>query len=73
MREIYLLHCLLLTCIHSPIDLKSDLSHSVHKRIGQKRALPNNILRQKVNWIGHDAIEAQMTEVKGVGKIITDP
>ena len=37
--------------------------------------LPNNILRRKVNWIGHilrinyllhDAIEGQTTEVKGI-------
>ena len=39
--------------------------------------LLNNILRRKVNWIDHilgrncllgDAIEGQMTEVKGVGR-----
>ena len=38
--------------------------------------LPNKILRRKVNWIGHilgrnyhlrDAIEGEITEVKGVG------
>ena len=41
---------------------------------GEKRTLLNNILRRKANWIGHilrsnclhDAIEGQMTEVKGV-------
>jgi hypothetical protein len=46
-------------------------------RIGEKRTLINNILRRKANWIGHilrrncllhDAIEGQMTEVKGVGR-----
>ena len=47
-------------------------------RIGEKRTLLNNILRRKANWIGHilikkncllrDAIEGQMTEVKGVGR-----
>ena len=45
--------------------------------IGEKRTLLNNILRRKTNWIGHilrrncllhDAIEGQMTEVKGVGR-----
>ena len=39
--------------------------------------LLNNIVRRKANWIGHilrrnyllhDAIEGQMTEVKGVGR-----
>ena len=42
-----------------------------------KRALLNNILRRKANWIGyirrrncffHDVIEGQMTKVKGVGR-----
>ena len=46
--------------------------------IGEKRTLINNMLRRKVNWIGHilrrncllhNAIEGQMTEVKGVGRI----
>ena len=45
--------------------------------IGEKRTLINNILLTKANWIGHilrrnclfhDAIEGQMTEVKGVGR-----
>jgi hypothetical protein len=45
--------------------------------IGEKRTLLNNILCRKANWIGlilrrncllHDAIEGQMTEVKGVGR-----
>ena len=46
-------------------------------RIGEKRTLLKNILRRKANWIGHilrrncllhDAIEGQITEVKGVGR-----
>ena len=46
-------------------------------REGEKRTLLNNILRRKANWIGHilrrncllhDAIEGQMTKVKGVGR-----
>ena len=46
-------------------------------RTGEKRTLLNNILRRKANWIGyilrrncllHGTIEAQMTEVKGVGR-----
>ena len=49
----------------------------VLERIGEKRTFLNDILRRKVNWIGHilrrncllhDAIEGQMTEVKGVGR-----
>ena len=49
-------------------------------RIGENRTLLNNILRRNSNWIGHilrrncllhDAIEGQMTEVKGVGRIRT--
>ena len=49
----------------------------VLERIGEKRTLLSNILRRKVNWIGHilrrncllhDAIEGQMTEVKEVGR-----
>ena len=45
--------------------------------IGEKRTLINNILRRKVNWIGHilgrncllhDVIEGQMKEVIGVGR-----
>ena len=47
------------------------------KLILEKRTFLNNILRGKVNWIGHilrrncllhDAIEGQMAEVKGVGR-----
>ena len=50
-------------------------NEQVLDRIGEKRTLLNNILRRKDNWIGHilrrnclllDAIEGQMTEVKGV-------
>jgi hypothetical protein len=45
--------------------------------IGEKRTLINNIPGRKANWISHilrrncllhDAIEGQMTEVKGVGR-----
>ena len=45
--------------------------------IGKKRILLNNILCRKANWIGHilrsnyllhDVIEGQMTELKGVGR-----
>ena len=52
-------------------------NEQVLKRTGEKRTLLNNILRRKANWIGrilrrncllHDAIEGQMTEVKGVGR-----
>ena len=52
-------------------------NEQVLERIGEKRTLLNNILRRKANWIGHilrrncllhDAIEGQMTEVKGVGR-----
>ena len=48
---------------------------SIDERIREKRALLNNILRRKVDWIGHIvrrncllhyAIEGQMMEVKGV-------
>ena len=50
-------------------------NEQVLNRIGEKRTLLNNILRRKANWICHilrincllhDAIEGQMTEVKGV-------
>ena len=52
-------------------------NEQVHERIGEKRTLLNNILRRKFNWfccvmrrncLLHDAIERQMTEVKGVGR-----
>ena len=50
---------------------------NVFKRIGEKSTLLNNILRRKVNLIGHilrrncllhDATEGQMMEVKEVGR-----
>ena len=53
------------------------ITNEVIERIGKIRTLLNNILRRKANWIGHclkkdcllhDAIEGQMTEVKGVGR-----
>jgi len=52
-------------------------NEQVIEHIGEKRTLLNNILRRKTNWIGlifrrnflfHDAIKGQMTEVKGVGR-----
>ena len=52
-------------------------NEQVLERIVEKRTLLNNILRRKANWIGHilrrnylrcDAIEGQVTEVKGVGR-----
>jgi hypothetical protein len=52
-------------------------NEQVLDRIGEKRTLLNNMLRRKANWIGHilrrncllhDAIEGQMTVVKGVGR-----
>ena len=51
-------------------------NQQVLEHIGEKRTL-NDILRRKANWIGHilrrncllhNAIEGQMTEVKGVGR-----
>ena len=53
------------------------LTNQVLETIGKERVLLNNILRRKANWIDHilrrnclihDAIEGQMTEVKGVGR-----
>ena len=52
-------------------------NEQVLDRIGEKITLINNILCRKGNWIGHilrrncllhEAIEGQMTEVKGVGR-----
>ena len=52
-------------------------NEQVLDRTGEKRTLLNNILRRKVNRIRHilrrncllhDAIEGNMTEVKGVGR-----
>ena len=51
-------------------------NEQVLEHIGEKTLL-NNILHRKANWIGHilrrncllhDAIEGQMTEMKGVGR-----
>ena len=53
------------------------INKQVLERIGEKRTLLNNILSRETNGIGHilrrnfllhDAIEGQMTEVKGVGR-----
>ena len=58
---------------------KKVTNEQVLDHIG-KETLLNNILRREANWIGHilrrncllhDAIEGQMTEVKGVGRRIT--
>ena len=52
-------------------------NEQVLDRKGDKKTLLNNILRRKANWIGHilrrncllhDAIEREMTKVKGVGR-----
>ena len=57
--------------------LEKVTNEQVLDHIGEKRTLLNNILRRKANWIGHilrrnyllhDVIEGQMTEVKGVGR-----
>jgi hypothetical protein len=52
-------------------------NEQVLDRVGEKSTLLYNILRRNANWIGHflrrncflhDAIEGQMTELKGVGR-----
>jgi hypothetical protein len=57
--------------------LSEKVTYGVIERIGEKRTLLNNILRRKVNWIGHilrrncllhDVIERQIMEVKGIGR-----
>ena len=57
--------------------LENVTNEEVLECIGKKRVLLNNTLRIKAYWIGHiltincllhDAIEGQMTEVKGVGR-----
>ena len=62
----------------TPVSAESSNTVSrVVERVGEKRTLLNNILRRKANRIDHilrrnclfhDAIEGQMTEVKGVGR-----
>jgi hypothetical protein len=56
---------------------KRVTNEQILEPIGGKRTLLNNILHRKDNWIGHilrrnyllhDAIEGQMTKVKGVGR-----
>jgi hypothetical protein len=56
---------------------ESITNEQVLERVGEKRTLLNSILRRNANWISHilrrncvlhDAIEEQMTEVKGVGR-----
>jgi hypothetical protein len=58
------------------IELSDKVTNEqVLERKREKRKLLNNILRRKVNWIGHtsilrrnfllhDALEGQMTEIK---------
>ena len=59
------------------IKWQEKWTNEVLECIGEKRTLLNNILFREANWIGHilrrnclihDTIEAQMTEVKGVGR-----
>ena len=59
------------------IKWSDKVANKVLEHIGEKRTLLNSILRRKANYIGqilrrncllHDAIEGQMTEVKGVGR-----
>ena len=60
------------------LDLDAEkVTNGVLGRLGEKKTLLNNILRIKVNWIGHilrrncllhDAIDGQMTEVKVIGR-----
>ena len=56
------------------------ITNEVLEGIGEKRALLNKILHRKpnqiwhnlrINYLIHDAIEGQKTEVKGVGRRIT--
>ena len=58
-------------------EMVRERNEQVLERIGEKRALLNNIQRRKSNWIGHilrrncllhDAIEGHITEVKGLGR-----
>ena len=52
-------------------------NEEVLKRLGDKETFINSILRRKANWVSyvlrrncllHDAIERQMTELKGAGR-----
>ena len=62
------------------IKLSQEVTNEkVIERIGDNRTLINIILVRNANWIGHflkriclldEAIEVQMMEVKGVGRII---
>ena len=70
--------CAINKCQMHTSDKLNKWIHSIEQvldRIGEKRTFLNNILRRKANWIRHilrrnyllhDAIEGQMTEVKGV-------
>ena len=53
------------------IKWSEKVTNEVLKHTGEKRMLLNNILRRKASWIGHilhNAIEGQITEVKGVAR-----
>ena len=54
-------------------------NEEILEHIGEKRTLLKNILSRKFNWIGHilrrnfllgEAIEGNMTEMKGVGRTL---
>ena len=66
--------------LHAKLEVRVSFPNGTNNllgRIGEKKTLLNNILGRKANWIGHilrrnfffyDAIDGQMTEVKGVEK-----
>ena len=78
MRPEGISHTFLVLCMLGKLRAKNIIFIvCIPDRIGEKRILLNNILRRKANWNGHilgrhcvlrDAIEGQMTEVKGVEK-----
>ena len=56
--------------------MSEKVTNEILEGIRKKGTLLNNIIRRKVHWISHilrrncllhDAIEGQLTEVKGVG------
>ena len=62
---------------HSDLRVRTSSRRATKGKLMRKRAVLNNILRRKANWIGHilrrncplhNVIEGQMTEVKGVGR-----
>ena len=59
------------------LDLSTTSPEEILEHIEEKRTLLNNTLRRNANYVGHiprkycillDAIEGQITEVKGVGR-----